>query len=310
MASFDMLYYLTERGLNETSALICLEGPDANTYLQGQFTQELNRPDGAVAYGLFLDQKGKVVADGHVLRLRSDQFWLISHSLPASKLRERLEAYLIADEVTIADLTEAWSSVGVWGEAAAGAVAKLISATPVVGIWGEGRRIRAFRGRRSAGDNFELLVPREAMPGIVGELAALGAQESSLEEAERLRITSGIPVVPADLGPNDLPNEGGLDEVAISYTKGCYLGQEVMARLKNLGQVRRRLHLVQGKGAVPATGATLYQGGKKVGEVRTTAQDGDGFVAMAMISLINLNATGDLALAPDAPATLHLGRRV
>lgn len=306
-----MLYYLTERGLNQTSALYCLEGPDANTYLQGQFTQELNRPVGTIAYGLFLDHRGKVVADGHVLRLRSDQFWLTSHSLPASKLHERLEAYLIADEVTIADLTEAWSSVVVWGEAAAGTVAKLIGAAlPAVGFWGEGRGTRVFRGRRCIEDNFELLVPREATGEIVGELGALGAQESSAEEAARLRIASGIPLVPDDLGPNDLPNEGGLDEVAISYTKGCYLGQEVMARLKNLGQVRRRLHLVQGKGTPPAAGAALFQEGKKVGEIRTSAPDGDGFVAMAMISLINLDAAGGMALEPGTPATINLGRRV
>ena len=75
----------------------------------------------------------------------------------------------------------------------------------------------------------------------------------------------------------------GSTTVAISYTKGCYLGQEVMARLKNLGHVRRRLHIVRGEGEPPAAGAQLFQNERKVGEVRSTARDGRGFVAIAML---------------------------
>ena len=305
-----MFYYLTNRELNKTSALFCLEGPDANTYLQGQFTQELNRPTGTVAYGLFLNQKGKVVADAHVLRLENDRFWLTSHSMPAPKLRKRLEAYLVADEVTIEDATGAWSRISVWGEEARDAVLKLLGAAPAAGFWHEGRAIRAFRGRQCAADNFELIVPREAMAKIIGELSALGAQEARAEEAERLRILDGIPLIPSDIGLNDLPNEGGLDEVAISYTKGCYLGQEVMARLKNLGQVRRRLHVVRGRGEPPVAGALLFQGSDKIGEIRSVARDHDGFVAMAMIFLVNLKDSVALGLAPGAPANVLIIHRV
>lgn len=307
-----MLYYLTDSALNETSAAFRVGGPDANTYLQGQFTQDLNRPSGSVGYGLFLNQKGKVLADAHVLRLGSEEFWVVSFSLGASKLRDRLEAYLIADEVTIADETTDWVRISIWGDEASAGVAKLTGVQPAgADVWFAGRGLRAFRGRRSAGENIELLVPRADEFKIGEELKALGAKPADHDTAARERIASGIPLVPVDIGPNDLPNEGGLDEVAISYTKGCYLGQEVMARLKNLGQVRRHLHIVHGMGAAPQVGALLFQNDHKVGEVRSVAKDGNGFVAMAMLSLVNLTATGGLRLVPGAvEPEISITRRV
>jgi folate-binding protein YgfZ len=287
-------------------------GPDANTYLQGQFTQDLNRPMGAVSYGLFLSQKGKVVADAHILRLGSHESWVVSFSLAAAKLRERLEAYLIADEVEIADETSEWVRISIWGDEVGGVVGKLLGG-PLAGadVWREGRGLRVFRGRRSAGENFEIMVPRAQCAGIEAELAAWGATVANAAHAMRERIIGGIPVVPVDLGLNDLPNEGGLDDAAISYTKGCYLGQEVMARLKNLGQVRRRLHIVRGKGEIPTTGALLFQSETKVGELRSVAADGDGFVAMAMLSLVNLREGGEaLSLSVGGLANINVTRRV
>ena len=306
-----MLYYLTASILNETSAAFRVGGPDANTYLQGQFTQDLSRPKGTVCYGLFLNQKGKVVADGHVLRLGSDECWLVSFSLAASKLRERLEAYLIADEVEIADETSEWVRINIWGDSAGAVVAKVSGAVPAsADVWSEGRGLRVFRGRASAGENFEMMVPRAQCEGMEGELKALGARAADAETAARERIIGGIPLVPVDLGLNDLPNEGGLEDVAISYTKGCYLGQEVMARLKNLGQVRRRLHIVRGEGERPASGALLFQGETKAGEVRSVAGDGDGYVAMAMLSLVNLREGEGLSLIAGGPVTINVTRCV
>jgi len=306
-----MFYYLINSELNQSSAAFRIGGPDANTYLQGQFTQDLNRSIGSAGYGLFLNQKGKVVADGYILRLGDNDFRLVSFSLEALKLRERLEVYLIADEVSIADETEKWVRVSVWGDGVGGGVVtKLIGQAPESGAWGEGRGIIAFRGRCSAEDNFELLIPITEVNRIAEELRAKGGIEADVGQAERTRIESGIPLVPVDIGLIDLPNEGGLEEVAISYTKGCYLGQEVMARLKNLGQVRRRLHVVRGAGVTPASGAPLFQGENKVGEVRSVARDGGGFVAMAMLSLVNLSSTNGLSLTPNGEANINLTRRV
>ncbi len=83
-----------------------------------------------------------------------------------------------------------------------------------------------------------------------------------------------------------------------------------MARLKNLGQVRRRLHLVRGARAAAAPGTALFQGERKVGELRSAAAEGDGFVAMAMLSLVNLDASAGLAVAANGPADIKILQRV
>jgi folate-binding protein YgfZ len=224
-------------------------------------------------------------------------------------LKERIESYLIADEVTVVDETNRWARFALWGEGASAALATIVGVVPATGQFAGTKDGIAFRGRM-ARESFELLVPAETSAAVAQRLGSLGAQPAESEAAERERILAGIPAIPADIGANDLPNEGGLDEVAISYTKGCYLGQEVMARLKNLGQVRRYLHVVRGAGTMPAPATLLYQGAKKVGDVRSVARDGDGFVAMAMLSLVNFDAAQPLSGSSEGPATIKVVRHV
>lgn len=290
-----MIYYLPDNDLKNSSAVLRVQGPDANSYLQGQFTQDVNAQNGR-SYGLWLDLKGKVLADGHVLRQAANDFLVISFSAPAAVLLARLEAYLIADEVELADETKAWSGILLWGDGAE-------SLTVPSGVV-------AFASRRAGAGSVQWLVPVGAFAGVLVSLkqAAAVARDPAAATLERLR--QGMPAVPIDIGPRDLPAEGGLDEIAISYTKGCYLGQEVMARLKNLGQVRRHLHLVRGKGVPPAPDTALHQGERKVGELRSAVADGDGFLAMAMLSLVNLDQSAPLAAVPGDLPPLRILRRV
>lgn len=291
-----MIYFLTENDLKTTSAVLRIRGPDANSYLQGQFTQDLRMADGAVAYGLWLDQKGRVHADSHIRRQADNDYLVISFSLPAAQLLARLQACLIADEVELEDETANWTGVLIWGEGAAGLKAP------------DGSLV--LPSRRAGLDSVQWLVPAGRGGDAAATLKKVSATESDRSAAELARLRAGVPAVPVDIGPRDLPNEGGIEDVAISYTKGCYLGQEVMARLKNLGQVRRRLHLVRGAGAPPAPGTSLYQGERKVGETRSAAADGENFLALAMVSLVNLDAAASLGLAPGGPPGLKILRRV
>jgi folate-binding protein YgfZ len=290
-----MIYFLQDNDLNSSSAALRVWGPDANSYLQGQFTQDLRLKTGESAYGLWLDLKGKTLGDSQVLKQAENDYLIASFSLSAPMLRARLEAYLIADEVELADQTTAWESFLLWGEGAA-------QLAPPSGalVWPSRRAGRTGR---------QWLVPAGHGAAVITELKK-SATESNRAAAELERLRTAQPAVPGDIGPRDLPNEGGLDEIAISYTKGCYLGQEVMARLKNLGQVRRRLHLVRGAGAPPPPATALYQGERKVGETRSAAADGNDFIAMAMLSLVNLDAAAGLSLAPNAAAGIKIERHV
>jgi hypothetical protein len=124
----------------------------------------------------------------------------------------------------------------------------------------------------------------------------------------RLRIGAGIPAIGVDVGPGDLPNEAGLETAAISYTKGCYLGQEVMARLKSMGQVRRRLLRVRGSGPqVPPLPAPVVANARQVGELRSAIADGaGGWIGLAMLSLLHLGTGENLSLLADGSKAVCL----
>ncbi|MDP2137159.1 MAG: hypothetical protein Q8J74_04845, partial [Candidatus Didemnitutus sp.] len=107
--------YFTVSELSDTSAVLRISGPDANTFLNGQFTQELRISAGSFAYGLWLNQKGKVLADSYVLRLSAEEHVAFSPRVAAGAVRSRLEDYLIADEVEVIEETARWVAIGVFG---------------------------------------------------------------------------------------------------------------------------------------------------------------------------------------------------
>ena len=271
-------------------------GADAATFLQGQFTNDLRLLERERAvYGLWLNVKGKVIADSFVLRgAEKEEFWIGSYFSTADAIHERLESHIIADDVTITDATAEWVGVTCWPGEATHPTQDALSCGFL------------FRGRRSSMEHLEWVFPKENTDAARALLA--GPPEITQDEVARRRIAAGIPAVPLDLGPGDLPNEGGLEAAAISYTKGCYLGQEVMARLKSMGQIRRRLLRVRGSGTlVPATPTPLFAGARQVGELRSVAPDGEGgWIGLAMVSLLHVHQQRELSFAADAAVALTL----
>ncbi|MBL9189188.1 MAG: folate-binding protein [Opitutaceae bacterium] len=276
------------------TAWLRIYGEDAAAFLQGQFTNDLRGlAVGDGRYGLWLSVKGKVLADSFVIRgAGKGEFWVGSYFSPAAVIRERLEGYIIADDVTMVDETEAWTGMSLLGEVG----------EQIAGLGADNESPRVFfRGRRGGGEGFEVMSRVDdgaVLPARLAQLTSM-ADELTAEEMARRRIAAGIPAVPVDVGPGDLPNEAGLEAEAISYTKGCYLGQEVMARLKSMGQVRRRLLRVRGAGAAPTElPAALVAGERRVGEVRSAVAEGNGgWIGLAMISLIAAGGATELTLA-------------
>lgn len=263
----------------DPAASLYVTGEDAFVFLHGQFSNDLRAVrEGNGAYGLWLNQKGKVLADSFVVG-HGEGFLIFSQESATSVIRERLEAYIIADDVTLEDVGGAWSAVALRG--AEDAVQPIVS--PETGY--------IVRSRGAAA--WEWFFPRAETARVDQALA--GAFELTAEQAEQRRIADGIASVPRDIGPGELPQEGGLDH-AVSHQKGCYLGQEVMARLRAIGQVRRRIFRVRAAGPAPARGTPLFQGGRQLGEVRSAVAEGDGFVALALLTTLNLDATRALSL--------------
>jgi folate-binding protein YgfZ len=246
-------------------------------------------------YGLWLDRKGKVIADSRVVRSPDDSSFLIaSLSSLAPAIEAHLGAHIIADDVVLADETALWRGISLLGAGSGG----WLASEPRTGL--------VFPGRRDSGENWEWVFP-DADSASAGE-AVSGAHALAAEDVERMRIAAGIPAVPMDIGPSDLPNEGGLDKDAISYSKGCYTGQEVMARIKSLGRVRRTLVRVRGAGAAPVLPAALWLGDRKEGEIRSAVPEGGGYTGIALVSVTAASGGDPLALALGAPPTVALVR--
>lgn len=277
------------------TAWVRVAGPDAAGFLQGQCTQDLRSLRlGETAFALWLTLKGKVMGETLVLKAESDVWWLWSAHTPGAALGARLEEFVIADDVAIEAGGVGWAQLtlaGAVGEAWL-RLAREGREPPPTGLaeaWGGGW---LFAGRRGQMSVWDWVRPdRQDIPDK-GDMPVLTEQGLRWD-----RLAAGVPAIPGEFGSGDLPQEAGLEEVAISFTKGCYLGQEVMARLQAMGQVRRRLVRVAGAGAAPDAGAALVQAGRRVGELRAADSDGGAWIGLAMLNLLGLDTAAEIGLA-------------
>jgi folate-binding protein YgfZ len=251
---------------------------DAAEFLQSQFSNEL-RPfePGQATYGLWLDVKGKVLGDSVVLCRRASDFQLLSERSDGMRIREHLEHHIIADDVEISSVAG-----GPAFELSAAACSKLELSLPPAG-----RFIETEYGRLSHApeSHYIMLTDSDSQGEDFRErLSELGCPEIACAARHLLRISAGRPLLPDEIGSGDLPGEGELESLTISFTKGCYLGQEVVARMHNLGQAQRQLFVVEGKGSVPQLPLPLSnEDSKRVGEVRSAYPQGDGWQGVALL---------------------------
>jgi folate-binding protein YgfZ len=229
-------------------ALWKLSGPDAMRYLNGQVTSDITRlADGAAAYAAVCTAKGRMEGDVTIAR-HGDDFFLDADAALRESLGARMDKFLIADDAVFEDISETWTLRHVFGAASPEAPkAGFVIARARFGVSGH---------------------------DVWSSDSGASIPENSVDEdvVETLRLEHGIPRWGAELTTNTLPPEAGphmLD--AISYTKGCYVGQETIARLKSVGHVNRTLVFLKSDAAdFPATGAKLTQDGREVGMVTSS----------------------------------------
>jgi len=237
------------RHVSANTAVVRVTGEDAAAFLQGQCSADLRGV--TLADALWLNRKGRVLAHTIVSKEADGSFLLLCPHLSAEALIAIVTVNVIADDVVATDESALWQK---W--IVSGAEPKLAGA-------------KVFATQRYGVAAWDVLTP-------VG-VAALG-ESATLAELDALRVAAGVPAVPADCGANEFPQECGL-EAWVSYTKGCYLGQEVMARIQSLGSLRRILRRVSGPVSV---GQELKSPeGKVVGTVRSAAGD----VGLALLSV-------------------------
>jgi len=260
---------------------------DASDFLQSQFSNDL-RPfaAGQVTYGLWLDIKGRVLADSYVLCENDECFHVMSVASEESVIRATLDAHIIADDVILESVGSGFA-LALYGKDATQALSTLGVKPLVVGHYSIFEGTKIVRGRRSHADSYELFCEsEEAVKHLEACLIEVGMELIDQDVLEEERILSGVPRIPYDVGPRDLPGEGGLEHDAISFTKGCFLGQEVIARMHHVGRAQRGLFIIRGEGSVPVFDAPIVTlEGKKVGTIRSAFQEGDSWNAIAMLKI-------------------------
>jgi aminomethyltransferase len=257
-------------------AATLVAGRDAARFLQSVVTNDVEAVavDDA-AYALLLTPKARIVADMRLVRLADDTFLAECEPPASGPLRAMLMRYRLAARIAIEPVDEAYATVGLIGPRAAGLAASALGAAPAADREGAGVRVETGAG--------PVVVVRTALRGldVVGEAAAVtaafdalraglpahGGRVAGADAWELARIAAGVPRFGAELDDTAMPAEVGVVARAISFTKGCYPGQEPVARLHHRGHANRGLRALEVEGPVPPRGASLYAGEREVGRV-------------------------------------------
>ena len=273
-------------------------GEDAQDYLQSQLSVNLSiLCDGGIRFGLRLNTKGKVLAGMYVLKISEEELLLVSRKSQASLLVDLLEENVVADEVEFTDETGQWNFHSTWGDEK-----ELVLECHGLSLPESGKFFRsdsgyAFLDSRLPGNTVSLLL-REELDNEKDALPS-GVRLARKDELESARIRAGLVSIPDEIGPNDLPQEGGLAESSVDFDKGCFLGQEVMARLHAMGKARREALVVRWPGPDSlSTPVDLYAGEKKVGELRNLVMEEDGGIGIALVHESGIPVLENEGLAP------------
>lgn len=265
---------------------LCVLGGDRTRFLNGQVTNDVKRlAPWSGCYAALCNPKGRMEGDALIYRLENE-FLLDLEPGFLAVVAARFEKCIIADDVELADASEAYGCLSLQGPRAAEALAAtgLLGEIPAV-------RFSVGRGASDSGDIYVTNHPRLGDAGfdIFGPVASLGELADKLLAAaegsggglagwqalEAARVEDGVPRFGADMDATTLPPEAGLEDRAISYTKGCYVGQEIIGRLRTRGQVARRLvgFRLAGQGReLPASGASVLLGEKAVGRLTSVVR--------------------------------------
>lgn len=282
-----------------------LTGRDRATFLHNFCTQEIKRlPAGSGTEAFLTNIKGRIV--GHVLVFVGEAaIWLDAVSGAASTILPHLDRYLITEDVQLLDRSSDWGEFALIGASAAHHADRLI---PGSGVWPVFRHAQAGdvvvrRFSFGASPGWLLGAPRDRLPQLWGDLTSAGACPCGRAAFESLRIEEGFPTYGVDLTEDNLAHEAGRTAQAISFTKGCYLGQEPIARLESLGHANRSLRRLQVESDVvpPAGAAVQADDGRALGNITSSALSPLSRRAVALAMLRTEGVRAGEAVRVDSP---------
>jgi tRNA-modifying protein YgfZ len=281
---------------------IAVSGSDRRAYLHAMLTNDIAALGaGTGCYAAFLTPQGRMIADMRVLEL-GDLVLLDLDETVAQTVLQKLDQFVFSEDVRLGDLGAAFGKILVAGPAAARTVATTLEgdggpSESDLAAWTEFRNVRAsFRGETvlvaATSDlgvpGFDLYVERARVGDLWPALLAAGAEPGDASTADLLRLESGRPAFGTDMDSETIPLEAGIEGRAISFTKGCYPGQEVVIRVlhRGGGRIARRIAGIRIEGSeVPGRGAVVRSGDREVGRVTSAGLSprANGVIALAML---------------------------
>jgi folate-binding protein YgfZ len=302
---------------------ICLTGADRVRFLHGQVTNDVKKLRvGEGCYAAITTAKGKMESDLNIFAL-ADELLLDFEPGLTEKISARLEKFIVADDVQIVNVLPHYGLLSVQGPQAEAVVRalNLFSEIPAAQFSSVkisdatlGEIYLANNSRLGAG-GFDFFVPDNSLGAVADKLIAaakqIGGRAVGRTAFETARIENGIPRFGADMDETNIPLECGIENRAVTYNKGCYIGQEIINRIHSVGHVSRELRglrLADDLKMPPARGEKLFFNGKEIGHV-TSAVKSPALGANLALGYVRREANqigNELALRMDGESPVKI----
>lgn len=262
---------------------ILVTGADRRSYLQGLLTNDIAAlTPGTGCYAAMLTAQGRMLTDLRVLEL-GDAILLDVPRTVTARIREHLDRFVFSEDVQVEDTTATQAEIGVYGPDAVRVLAGCgVSGSDQSPVYSSSRGTVAgadavvVRSDDYGVPGYDLIVDARAIASVVAALTEAGAVPASDDDLEIARIEAGRPVFGPDMDQDTIPLEAGIDDRAISRTKGCYVGQEVIVRVLDRGKGRVAKRLVglafDPAAEVPAPGAIVRAASREAGHVTSAVR--------------------------------------
>ncbi|MEN6604095.1 MAG: glycine cleavage T C-terminal barrel domain-containing protein, partial [Bryobacteraceae bacterium] len=226
---------------------------------------------GEGCYAFFLTAQGRILGDANLL-CQADQFLIDTEPETADSLAAHIDQHIIADDVTLEDLRGATCAIAIEGPRAAETLAVLGAPVPQAAFahcpWAD-RIVAALSVTGQPG--YRVFAPATGKLALIAQIESAGAAAASPEAIHAVRLESGRPRYGEDISTANLAQETQLD-TALNFNKGCYLGQEIVERVRSRGHVNRLLvRLAMERSELPAPGAAILSGAATVGAITSAA---------------------------------------
>lgn len=261
---------------------IVAAGPDRATYLQGLLTNDtVSLVSGQGRYAAMLTPQGRMIADMWLYELGDVMLLTLAREVKDTILA-KLDQFIFNENVQLGDVTGTFGQIAVIGPEAGAVIAAMLDALPgdtLSSLTPHGN-LRATVQEQPAivtriddagVSGYDLYVDVSLRDGLIAGLEARGISDATGDTAETLRIEGGMPLFGRDMDSETIPLEAGIESRAISFDKGCYVGQEVIIRVLHRGHGRVAKRLVgitfEASSGVPAPGATVRTDERDIGRV-------------------------------------------